>query len=54
MEQGNAYLPEFMADFIWRFAVPTRCQNEAHHPLIKQDELEHILSWKELRLLSIT
>jgi len=52
MEQGNAYLPEFMADFNQRFAVPTRSQNDAHRPLNKQDQLEHILTWQEPRLLS--
>lgn len=52
MEQGNAYLPEFMADFNRRFAVPARSQNDAHRPLNKLDNLEHILSWQESRILS--
>lgn len=52
MAEGNAYLPEFMADFNQRFAVPTRSQNDAHRPLNKQDQLGHILTWQEPRLLS--
>jgi hypothetical protein len=52
MEQGNAYLPEFMVDFNRRFAVPPRSQNDAHRPLSAQDNLEHILTWQEPRLLS--
>jgi transposase len=52
MEQGNAYLPEFIADFNRRFAVPARSQNDAHHRLSAQENLEHILTWQEPRLLS--
>jgi hypothetical protein len=52
MEQGNAYLPEFITDFNQRFAVPTRSQNDSHRPLNKQDHLEHILAWQEPRILS--
>jgi transposase len=52
MEQGNAYLPEFMIDFNRRFAVPARSQNDAHRPLTKQDNLEYILTWQEPRVLS--
>ena len=33
MEQGNAYLPEFMADFNRRFAVLPRSHHDAHRPL---------------------
>ena len=52
MEQGNAYLPEFMADFNRRFAVPARSQNDAHRRLSAPENLEHILTWQEPRLLS--
>lgn len=52
MEEGNAYLPEFMADFNRRFAVPARSQNDAHRPLNVQEDLEHILTWQEPRVLS--
>ncbi len=50
MEQGNAYLPEFMAHFNQRFAVPARRQNDAHRPLNKQDKLEYTLAWQEPRI----
>jgi transposase len=52
MEQGNAYLPEFMADFNQRFAVPARSQNDAHRPLDTHENLDHILTWQEPRTLS--
>lgn len=52
MEQGNAYLPEFITNFNQRFAVPARSQNDAHRPLNIQDHLKHILTWQEPRLLS--
>ena len=52
MEQGNAYLPEFMADFNQRFAVPARSQNDAHRPLDTHENLDHILTWQEPRILS--
>jgi transposase len=52
MEQGNDYLPEFMADFNRRFAVQARSQYDAHRPLNKQDNLDYILTWQESRILS--
>ena len=32
-EAGNAYLPEFMADFNRRFAVPPRSTHDGHRPI---------------------
>jgi hypothetical protein len=52
MQQGNAYLPEFMADFNARFAVQPRCSLEAHRPLSPHQNLDQILTWQEQRLLS--
>jgi transposase len=49
---GNAYLPEFMADFNGRFAVPPRSTLDAHRPLTAQDDLPQILTWQEPRVLS--
>lgn len=49
---GNAYLPEFIADFNQRFAVPPRSPNNAHRPLAHQENLDYILAWQEPRLLS--
>jgi len=51
-EVGNAYLPEFMADFNKRFAVPPRSTHDAHRPLTTRDDLVRILTWQETRTLS--
>jgi transposase len=52
MDQGNAYLPEFMADFNRRFAVPPRSSLDVHRPLVAQQNLDQILAWQETRLLT--
>jgi len=49
---GNAYLPEFMQDFNSRFAVIPRSQHDAHRLLLPQDDLNQILTWQEIRILS--
>ena len=49
---GNAYLPEFMQDFNCRFAVIPRSQHDAHRLLLPQDDLDQILTWQEIRILS--
>jgi transposase len=49
---GNAYAPEFLADFNVRFAVVPRERLDAHRPLLPQDHLERILTVQELRTLS--
>lgn len=49
---GNAYLPEFIADFNRRFAVEPRSSVDAHRPLTAKDDLAHILTWQEPRSLS--
>ena len=51
-EAGNAYLPEFIADFNQRFGVQPISQHDAHRPLTAQDDLAHILTWQESRTLS--
>jgi transposase len=51
-DEGNAYLPEFMDDFNRRFAVQPRSTHDAHLPLTAQDNLAHILTWQETRILS--
>lgn len=50
--EGNAYLPEFMADFDARFAVAPRDPEDAHRPLLSQDDLARILTVQETRVLS--
>jgi transposase len=52
MQQGNAYLPEFMADFNSRFAVQPRCSLDAHRSLVAHQNLDQILAWQETRLVS--
>lgn len=52
MAEGNAYAPEFIADFNVRFAVVARDPADAHHPRLPQDDLARILTVQELRVLS--
>jgi len=52
MAAGNAYLPEFIADFNARFAVPPRHPEDAHRPLLPHDDLARILTIQEPRVLS--
>ena len=51
-QQGNAYLPEFMADFNARFAVQPRSSLDAHRPLQAHHNLDQILAWQEIRLIT--
>jgi transposase len=50
--EGNAYLPEFMADFNQRFAVEPRSSVNAHRALTSKDDLATILTWQEARTIS--
>jgi hypothetical protein len=50
--EGNAYLPEFLADLNQRFAVEPRSSVNAHRPLTRKDDLARILTWQETRTLS--
>lgn len=52
MQQGNAFLPTFMADFNQRFSVPPRSTHDAHRPLTAPQALAHILAWQEPRVIS--
>jgi len=52
MLQGNAYLPEYIADFNRRFAVQPRSSLDVHRPLLAHQNLEQILAWQEPRLVS--
>jgi len=51
-EAGNAYLPEFLADFNQRFAEPPRSDVDRHRSLTAKEDLAHILAWQETRTLS--
>ena len=52
IQQGNAYLPDFLADFNTRFAVSPRSSLDAHRPLTTHQDLDQILVWQEARSLS--
>jgi hypothetical protein len=52
LEQGNAFLPDFIHDFNARFAVSPRSSNDTHRPLSHLENLQHIFTWQEPRLLS--
>lgn len=52
MQQGDAYLPEFIADFNVRFAVQPRSSLDAHRPLLADHNLDQILAWQEPRIIS--
>jgi transposase len=52
MQQGNAYLPEFILDFNARFAVQPRSSLDAHRPLLVHQNLDQILAWQEPRSVS--
>lgn len=52
MAAGNAYLPEFIADFNARFAVVPRNPEDAHRPLLPHEDLTRILTIQEPRVLS--
>ena len=52
MQAGNAYLPEFRDDFNRRFAVAPRSSHDAHRPLLKNDNLNIILTHQKTGSLS--
>jgi transposase len=52
MAEGNAYLPEFIADFNQRFAAEPRSSVNAHRALTAKDDLATILTWQEQRIVS--
>lgn len=52
IEAGNAFLPEFRADFNRRFAVPARSTHDAHRPLLPSNNLDLILTHQQTGVLS--
>ena len=53
MEEANAFLPLFIADFNRRFAVQPRSNDNAHRPLLfSEDELDIMFTHQESRVLS--
>jgi len=52
MEAGNAFLPEFMADYNQRFGRTPKNAHDAHRPLRGDEDLSRIFSWQEERTMS--
>ena len=51
-EAGNAYLPEFRANYNERFGREPRSPHDAHRPLRDDEDLARIFTWQEDRKLS--
>jgi transposase len=49
---ANAYAPEFMADFNFRFGKPPRNPKDMHRPLADHENLDGAMCRKEVRKLS--
>lgn len=52
MEDGNAFLPEFMVDHNRRFARAPQSAHDAHRPLQPGEDLVQTFSWQEERTMS--
>jgi hypothetical protein len=52
MDDGNAFLPHFMADYNRRFGKAPQSDHDAHRPLRDGEKLEQVFLWKEDRRLS--
>jgi transposase len=51
-EAGNAYLPEFRADYNQRFGREPLSPHGAHRPVRDDEDLDRIFTWQEERKLS--
>jgi DNA-binding Lrp family transcriptional regulator len=52
LEDGNRFLPEFMADYNERFGQQPRNSEDAHRPMRTEDNLERIFARRSQRKLS--
>ncbi len=52
IEEANKYLPEFIKEFNRKFAVEPKNPENAHRPLLANENLEEILVKKYTRILS--
>ena len=52
MEDGNAMLPAFMADYNRRFAKPARNDKDLHRPLAPHDDLDGSFAWRVERTVT--
>lgn len=51
-ESGNAYLPEFLADYNERFAREPQSPRDVHLPVRNDEDLDLLFTWQEDRNLS--
>jgi len=51
-EEGDKYLPKFIEIFNRRFAVVPRSKMNVHRPILKEQNLNEILCFKETRVVS--
>ena len=49
MDAGNAFVPEFMADYNKRFAREPQSAHDAHRPLLPHEKLDRVFTWQEER-----
>jgi transposase len=49
IDAANAYAPAFIASYNARFAKPPRSAFDAHRPLRDDEDLDALLTWRELR-----
>ena len=52
IDDANKWLPDFIADYNRRFGKAPLHELDVHRPLSPHDNLDHILLWKEPRLIS--
>ena len=52
IEEGNAYLPEFITDYNRRFAWEPMNSHDAHRPLQPREDLPKIFTWQEERTMT--
>jgi transposase len=52
MEEGNAYLPEFINIYNKKFGVVPKSKENTHRSLLKSDDLDQILTKQDTRVLS--
>jgi hypothetical protein len=52
IDAGNSFLPEFLDNFSRRFAVVPQNPNNAHQPLLKDQDLDLIFTIQSIRVLS--
>lgn len=52
MDDGNAFLPSFMADYNTRFAKAPFNDKDLHRPMAPRDRLDEAFTWRAERTLS--